>query len=98
MALPDAAAEEPDMEVGGCTASTLLTSGPSQHASPSTHQGDSDTDRIAQAVAALLAPMITASMEKAVDAGMRQFKKQLGEHATRLNEVEHRLSSVAEDM
>lgn len=77
-ALPEHMADAPEMELSGCTASA------------SSHHGDSSTERIAQAVAALLTPTVAASVEKAVNAGMRQIKKVLGEHETRLNEAEHR--------
>lgn len=42
--------------------------------------------------------MIAASVEKAVNAGMKQIKAQLGEHTTRLNDLEHRLSGVKEEL
>lgn len=98
--LPNSAPDDPGMEVNVPTAPPSSLHSPlSLHpASPSPYQGDNDTDRIAQAVAALLSPMITASVEKAVDAGMRQVKAQLGEHSTRLHEVEHRLSSLEEEV
>lgn len=37
-------------------------------------------------------------MEKAVSAGMQQLKAQIGEHATRLNEAEHRISNIEEEL
>lgn len=48
-------------------------------ASPSSHQGDSNSEHIAQAVEALLTPTIAVSVEKAANAGMRQINKKLGE-------------------
>ena len=81
------------MEVSGDSSPT-----PPPHAPPPQASGENTTERIAQAVAALLSPMIAASVEKAVNAGMAQIKAQLGEHGTRLNELEHRLSSAEEEL
>lgn len=43
----------------------------------------SSSDKIAQAVAALLSPIITATVDKAVSAGIIQLIKELGEHFNR---------------
>lgn len=46
---------------------------------PPSHQHEvHNTERIAQAVAALLAPTIAASVEKAVQAGILHYKKKPG--------------------
>lgn len=42
--------------------------------------------------------MIAASVEKAVSAGMHQLKDQIEEHATRLNEPEHRNFNIEEEL
>lgn len=75
-------AEAPDMEIS--VDSTPPTSQHMEH----------NTERIAQAVAALLAPTIASSVEKTVQAGMAQIRKELGEHATHLNETDIRLSNI----
>lgn len=59
--------------------------------SHSTHQ------QIAQAVAALLSPTITAAVDRAVSTGILQLRKELGEHSQRLIEVEQRISSIEDD-
>lgn len=92
-ALSDHAADAPAMEVSGCSASPS-----SHHASPSSQHGDNNIELIAQAVAALLSPMIAASVEKTVHVGMKHIKQQLGEHTTRLNKAESCLSSVEEEL
>lgn len=53
---------------------------------PSSHPEDHNNERIAQAVAALLAPTIAASVEKAVQAGMVRLRREIGDHK-RLNEA-----------
>lgn len=82
---------EPDMEVSGAAAPSPSADATVQTTSPSS------TERIAQAVAALLSP-ITASVEKVVSAGMQQLQAQLGEHASRLNETEHRIANIEEEL
>lgn len=84
-ALPDHAADAPDMKVSGCSAS------------PSSHHRDNNTELIAQAVAALLTPIIATPVEKTVNVGMQHIKKQL-EHIIRLNEAENRLSNMEEEL
>lgn len=98
-ALPDDTVDNPDIEVSAhTTPPSSLQNSLSPHSAPPPYLGYSNTDRIAQAVAGLLSPMITTSVEKVVDVGMRQFKAQLGEHPTRLGEVENRLSSLEEEV
>lgn len=65
---------------------------------PPYHQHEEhSTEHIAQVVAALLAPSITASVEKE-HAWMLQFKKKLGEEASRPNEVAQRLSNIEDEL
>lgn len=59
---------------------------------PSQQQKADDIEHIAQAVAAILAPTIAA-----VNAGMLQIKKGLGEHASHLNEGEN-IASMEEEL
>lgn len=73
------------------TANMEVSAGPTY---PSTLPMDHSTKHIAQAVAALLAPSIASIVEKAVQAGMDQTKKELGGHTSRLNEAEIRLSTI----
>lgn len=58
---------------------------------------DNNTESIAQAVTALLAPTIAASVEKAVQAGMTQFKKDLDDHAARPTETDLRLYNIEDE-
>lgn len=84
-ALPSKMVEEPTMEVSGGTISPSL-------------QPEADTtEGITQAVAAILAPTIEASVEKAVRAGVLLIKE-LGEHASRLNNAENRISNIEEEL
>lgn len=53
--------------------------------------------RMAQAVAALLSPTITAAVDRSVSAGIDQLRRELREQAGRLNEVKHCLSDLEEE-
>lgn len=53
---------------------------------------------LAQIVAALLSPTITAAFDRAIAAGITQFRKELGDHAKRLSELEHRLCDLEDEM
>lgn len=53
---------------------------------------------IAEAVAALLAPTIVSAVETAVSQGISQLKKELGVHLQRIQETEHRIFSVEEEV
>lgn len=72
-----------------------ISAGP---AHPSHHSEEYNTERIAQAVAALLAPKIAALVEKAVHAGMQHIQKELREHASQLNKAEQRLSKTEDEL
>lgn len=84
---------EPNMEV-----SSALAPSSSIADTQTQHIGAHNTDLIAQAVAALLSPMITASVGKAVSAGMQQLQAQLGQHASGLNEAEHCIANIEEEL
>lgn len=45
-------------------------------------------------MAALLSPTITAAVDRVVAAGISQLRKELGDHAKKLPELEHRLSDI----
>ena len=90
---PRPTANQADMEVSDSTSPP-----PPPHTPQPQQTGDNTTERIAQAVAALLSPMIAASVEKAVNAGMAQIKAQMGEHGKRLNDLEHRLSNAEDEL
>lgn len=53
---------------------------------------------LAQAVAALLSPMITAAVDRVIAAGITQLGKELGNQAKRLSELEHCLSDLKDEM
>lgn len=57
----------------------------------------SSYNKIAQAVADLLSPTITAKVDRAVSAGIMQLRKELGEHSQRLTEAEQCISSIEDD-
>lgn len=67
------------------------TSGTGNQESPASY------DRIAQAVAALLSPTITAAVDRAVSAGILQLCKELGDHSQRIMEAEQRIFSLEDD-
>lgn len=65
---------------------------------PSHQREAKEIEHIAQTVAAILVPTIFTSVEKAVTAGMQQIKKELGEHASCLNEDEDKIASIEEEL
>lgn len=54
--------------------------------------------KIAQAVAALLSQTITAAVDRAVATGITQLRKELGDHAKRLSELEHHISDIEDEI
>ena len=88
----------PAMEVS-TTAAPPFTPHTVQPSLPPPQAGDiHNIELMAHAVAALLFPMIASSVEKAINAGMQKLQAQLGEHATRLNEAEHRIANIEEEL
>lgn len=55
-------------------------------------------EKIAQAVAVLLAPTITSSVEKAIQTGLELIRRELVDHTSRINEAEKSISSVKEEL
>lgn len=53
---------------------------------------------MARAVAALLSPKITAAVDRAVAAGITQLRKEMGEHAKFMSELEHHLSDLDDEV
>lgn len=54
--------------------------------------------RIAQAVAALLSPAVTAAVDKAIAAGISNLRKDLDDHDKCLFELEHHLSDLEDEI
>lgn len=54
--------------------------------------------KIAQAVAALLFPTITAAVDGAASSGIEQLRRELDDHAKRLTEAELHLSDVEDEL
>lgn len=59
---------------------------------------DSSQKKIAQAIASLLSPMITAAVESAIHNGIEQLRKELVEHSHRLSEKEQRISFLEDEL
>lgn len=96
-------APAPQIEAGDAAYHTSVAEASSMEvsAAPSStppQQGDMQTQDIAKAVADILTPTITATVERAVSAGILLLKKELGEHSTRFNEAEHRLSNLEDEV
>lgn len=71
---------------------------PVQHASLTPMISETEYGKIAQAVASLLSPTITAAVDRAVTAGIDQLRKGLRDHASRLLEAEHHISELEDDL
>lgn len=53
---------------------------------------------LAQAVAALLSPTITAAVDRALAAGIGQLRNELGDRPKRLSEAGYRISDVEDEV
>lgn len=54
--------------------------------------------KIAQAMATLLFPTITAAVDRALAAGITQLRKELGDHTKWLSELEHCLYDLEDEV
>lgn len=53
---------------------------------------------LSQPVAVLLSPTITAAVDRAIAAGITQHRKEMGDHANRLSELEHHVSDLEDEL